>query len=92
MSNYIERHDRIFYPIQGDPMLGRGSFRVTHPGQLAVPLGQPDRQPHQGVVPVEGQGQTPQEGPDVVPVGIVGQLVGQHVPQGVGVFRRPGVT
>ena len=29
----------IFFPVEGDPVLGRGSFRVNHPGQLAAPHG-----------------------------------------------------
>ena len=38
---------------------------------------------------MEGQSQAPEQGPDVVPVGVVGQLMGQHMAQSVGVFRRP---
>ena len=30
---------RLFAPVAGDPVLGRGSFRVSHPGQLAAPHG-----------------------------------------------------
>jgi len=30
---------RLFAPVQGDPALGRGSFRVNHPGQLLNPHG-----------------------------------------------------
>ena len=30
---------RLFALVGGDPMLGRGSFKVTHPGQLANPNG-----------------------------------------------------
>ncbi len=29
----------IFYLVEGDPALGRGAFKVTHPGQLANPHG-----------------------------------------------------
>ena len=29
----------LFILVHGDPVLGRGSFRVTHPGQLAHPHG-----------------------------------------------------
>ena len=29
----------IFYLVEGDPVLGRGSFKVTHPGQLRAPHG-----------------------------------------------------
>ena len=29
----------IWYLIEGDPVLGRGSFRVSHPGQLRPPTG-----------------------------------------------------
>ena len=29
----------IWYLIEGDPVLGRGSFRVSHPGQLKAPHG-----------------------------------------------------
>jgi hypothetical protein len=30
---------RLFAPVEGDPVLGRGSFRVDHPGQLIAPHG-----------------------------------------------------
>ena len=30
---------RLFAPVAGDPVLGRGCFRVNHPGQLANPHG-----------------------------------------------------
>ena len=30
---------RLFAPVAGDPVLGRGSFKVSHPGQLANPHG-----------------------------------------------------
>ena len=30
---------QLFAPIHGDPMLGRGSFKVNHPGQLLNPHG-----------------------------------------------------
>ena len=39
MSNWIEKDGRIFYFVHGDPVLGRGSFRANHPGQLAAPHG-----------------------------------------------------
>jgi hypothetical protein len=29
----------LFAPVPGDPVLGRGFFRVSHPGQLAAPHG-----------------------------------------------------
>ena len=29
----------IFFLVHGDPVLGRGHFKVTHPGQLAAPHG-----------------------------------------------------
>ena len=29
----------VFYLIDGDPVLGRGSFKANHPGQLAAPSG-----------------------------------------------------
>ena len=29
----------IFYLVEGDPALGRGSFKVAHPGQLKNPHG-----------------------------------------------------
>ena len=29
----------IFYLVDGDPVLGRGSFKVNHPGQLKAPYG-----------------------------------------------------
>ena len=30
---------RLFFLIHGDPILGRSSFKVTHPGQLVNPHG-----------------------------------------------------
>ena len=33
------RAGHIFYAVSGDPVLGRGHFKVTHPGQLAAPHG-----------------------------------------------------
>jgi len=30
---------RLFAPVHGDPILGRGSFKVNHPGQLVNPHG-----------------------------------------------------
>ena len=30
---------RVYYLVEGDPVLGRGSFKVTAPGQLKVPHG-----------------------------------------------------
>ena len=30
---------RIFFLVHGDPVLGRGHFKVTHPGQLTNPHG-----------------------------------------------------
>ena len=57
-------------------------------GELPVPLGQHHRRPHQGVIPVEGQGQAPEEGPDVVSVPEVGELVGEHMGADPPVLRR----
>jgi len=37
MSEYLEKNGHIFYLVDGDPVLGRGSFRANHPGQLADP-------------------------------------------------------
>lgn len=37
MNEYIEKNGHIFYLVDGDPVLGRGSFRANHPGQLADP-------------------------------------------------------
>ena len=34
-----EKDGRVFYLVEGDPVLGRGSFRANHPGQLAAPHG-----------------------------------------------------
>ena len=39
MHEIIERNGRLFYLIEGDPVLGRGSFRANHPGQLKEPHG-----------------------------------------------------
>jgi hypothetical protein len=35
MNDYIEQDGRIFYLVDGDPVLGRGSFKATCAGQLA---------------------------------------------------------
>lgn len=37
MNDYIEKNGNLYYLVDGDPVLGRGSFRVNHPGQLADP-------------------------------------------------------
>ena len=71
-------------------LLPQPGHRPLVAGQLSVPLGQDHRQPHQWVIPVEGQSGTPQQGPDVVPVGVVGQFVGQHMAQGLFVLHRLG--
>ena len=39
MNDYLEKNGRIFYFVDGDPVLGRGSFRANHAGQLAAPHG-----------------------------------------------------
>ncbi|MBE7004825.1 MAG: lactate dehydrogenase [Ruminococcaceae bacterium] len=39
MIDYLEKNGRVFYFVDGDPILGRGSFRANHPGQLAAPHG-----------------------------------------------------
>ena len=37
MNQWIEKDGRIYYFVDGDSVLGRGSFRANHPGQLAAP-------------------------------------------------------
>lgn len=37
MKPYVEKKGRVYYFIEDDPVLGRGSFKVTHPGQLLAP-------------------------------------------------------
>lgn len=37
MNDYIERNEILYCFVDGDPVLGRGSFRANHPGQLADP-------------------------------------------------------
>ena len=37
MNDYIERNGILYCFVDGDPALGRGSFRANHPGQLADP-------------------------------------------------------
>ena len=39
MNEWIEKNGHIYYLVEGDPVLGRGSFRAGHPGQLADPHG-----------------------------------------------------
>ncbi len=39
MNDYLEKDGRLFWLVEGDPVLGRGSFRAAHPGQLAAPHG-----------------------------------------------------
>ena len=36
-DNYIETNGCVYCLVEGDPVLGRGSFKVSHPGQLAAP-------------------------------------------------------
>ena len=50
-------------------------------GQLAVPAAQGGGPPDQGIIPVEGQTDPPEQGPDVVPVAVVDILVGENVVQ-----------
>lgn len=38
-ESYIETNGRVFCLVDGHPILGRGSFKVNHPGQLAQPHG-----------------------------------------------------
>ena len=37
MKPAIEKDGRVYCFYEGDPVLGRASFKVTHPGQLAAP-------------------------------------------------------
>ena len=37
MSRYMEKDGRLFYLVEADPVLGRGSFKANHPGQLSEP-------------------------------------------------------
>ena len=37
MKPYLEQNGQVFCFYDGDPVLGRGSFKVTHPGQPACP-------------------------------------------------------
>ena len=37
MNEYLEKNGNLYYLVDGDPVLGRGSFRANHPGQLADP-------------------------------------------------------
>ena len=39
MSRIVKRGDRLFCLVESDPVLGRGSFRPNHPGQLLAPDG-----------------------------------------------------
>ncbi len=39
MSGYIEKSGHIYYFVDGDPVLGRGSFKANCPGQLKAPHG-----------------------------------------------------
>lgn len=39
MNDYLEKGGHVYYFVEGDPILGRGSFRANHPGQLAAPHG-----------------------------------------------------
>ena len=39
MNQWIEKDGHVYYFVDGDPVLGRGSFRANHPGQLAAPHG-----------------------------------------------------
>ncbi len=39
MNSYIEKNGGVYYLVDGDGVLGRGSFKANHPGQLAAPHG-----------------------------------------------------
>jgi len=39
MNDYIEKNGLTYFLVEGDPVLGRGSFKANHPGQLAAPHG-----------------------------------------------------
>ena len=39
MNDFFEKDGRVFYLVDGDPILGRGSFKANHAGQLARPHG-----------------------------------------------------
>ncbi len=39
MNDYIEKNGRVYYFVEGDPVLGRGSFKASCAGQLAAPHG-----------------------------------------------------
>ena len=58
-------------------------------GQLAVPAAEGRRQPDHGVKPIDRQAEGPRKGPDVVPVAVVGVLVGQDVPRTGRLQGRP---
>ncbi len=39
MNDYLEKDGRVFYFVDGDGVLGRGSFKANHAGQLKAPDG-----------------------------------------------------
>lgn len=39
MNDYLEKDGQIYYFVDGDPVLGRGSFKANHAGQLSSPHG-----------------------------------------------------
>ena len=39
MNDFFEKDGRVFYLVDGDPILGRGSFKANHAGQLIQPHG-----------------------------------------------------
>ena len=59
-------------------------------GQLPVPAAQYRRQPYQRVPPVDRQGRAPEKRPEVVPLAVMGGLVGQYMAESQPVRRRLG--
>ena len=58
-----------------------GRHRPLVTAQLAVVPAEPGRQPHQWVEPVQRQAQPPRHRPQMVPLPVVAELMGEHMAQ-----------
>ena len=62
-------------------------IRDSVAGQLAVRAGEAGRQPDQGVPPIEGETQRPEQSPELVELPVMAVLMRKHVPEPRRVLR-----
>ena len=68
--------------------VAKNAQRPLVTGQLRVPAAEDSRQPHQRIPPMHRQRPAPQQGPDVVPLAEMRDLMGQHMAEHPRVRRR----